>query len=157
MLIGELSSLRQAAFPLVAAIGGSIVPALFYVFVAHQGETLKGWAIPMATDIAFVLGVLAILGSRIPVSLKIFLTALAIADDLIAVLVVAIFYTEKNTGDQSRPGPPRDCALLRNKPVGRPQADYIRRHRDFVWYAVLKSGVRMLRSPACCWRLRFLL
>jgi len=95
VLIGELSSLRQAAFPLIAALGGAILPALMYVGVAHGPEAISGWAIPMATDIAFVLGVLAILGSRVPVTLKIFVTALAIADDLIAVLVIAVFYTER--------------------------------------------------------------
>jgi len=93
VLIGELSSLRRAVFPLIAAIGGAILPALFYLAVAHDGTDIRGWAVPMATDIAFVLGVLAILGSRVPVSLKVFVTALAIADDLIAVIVIAIFYT----------------------------------------------------------------
>lgn len=93
VLIGELSSLRQAAFPFFAALGGAVVPALLYSSIAHDGNAPKGWAIPMATDIAFALGVLAILGSRVPVSLKVFVTALAIVDDLIAVLVIAIFYT----------------------------------------------------------------
>src|SRR5215471_19549662 len=95
VLIGELSSLRQAAFPLIAAIGGTVVPAFLYLLVARGGESQKGWAIPMATDIAFVLGVLALLAKRVPISLKIFVTALAIADDLIAVLVIALFYTER--------------------------------------------------------------
>src|SRR5262252_3319216 len=95
VLIGELSSLRQAAFPLMAAVGGTIVPALFYLSVTHGGPAQKGWGIPMATDIAFALGVLALLGSRVPVSLKIFVTALAIVDDIIAVLVIALFYTDQ--------------------------------------------------------------
>jgi Na+:H+ antiporter, NhaA family len=95
VLIGELSSLRQAAFPFFAALGGAIVPAILYLVINHGGNALKGWAIPMATDIAFALGVLAILGSRVPVSLKVFVTALAIVDDLIAVLIIAIFYTDK--------------------------------------------------------------
>jgi len=94
VLIGELSSLRQAAFPLIAAVGGSIVPAILYITTAQGANGGRGWAIPMATDIAFVLGVLAILGSRVSVSLKIFVTALAIADDLIAVLIIAVFYTD---------------------------------------------------------------
>ena len=93
VLIGELSSLRQAAFPFIAAIGGTIVPALIYSVVAHGSGAEKGWGIPMATDIAFALGVLAVLGSRVPLSLKIFVTALAIVDDIIAVLVIAVFYT----------------------------------------------------------------
>jgi Na+:H+ antiporter, NhaA family len=93
VLIGELSSLRQAAFPFIAALGGTLVPALVYAMVAHGSNADKGWGIPMATDIAFALGVLALLGNRVPLSLKIFVTALAIVDDIIAVLVIAIFYT----------------------------------------------------------------
>jgi len=94
VLIGELSSLRKAAFPFMAALGGTIVPALFYLSVNYGTEGQKGWGIPMATDIAFALGVLAVLGNRVPVSLKIFVTALAIVDDIIAVLVIALFYTD---------------------------------------------------------------
>ena len=95
VLIGELSSLKQAAFPLIAAVGGTIVPALIYVALNRGEIAHKGWGIPMATDIAFALGVLALLGDRIPTSLKIFVTALAIVDDIIAVLVIALFYTER--------------------------------------------------------------
>lgn len=92
---GELSSLKKASMPIMAALGGMIVPAVFYaVVVAKYPELMHGWGIPMATDIAFALGLLAMLGKRVPLNLKIFLTALAIADDLGAVLVIAIFYTE---------------------------------------------------------------
>jgi len=92
---GELSSMKKASLPIAAAIGGMIVPAVFYAIVVSQNpEYSHGWGIPMATDIAFALGLLAMLGKRVPISLKIFLTALAIADDLGAVLVIAFFYTD---------------------------------------------------------------
>lgn len=95
MLEGALSTWRGASLPLFAALGGMIVPALLYYGLAyHQSEILSGWAIPMATDIAFAVGILALLGNRIPSSLKIFLLALAIIDDLGAILVIALFYTE---------------------------------------------------------------
>ena len=92
---GELSSIKKASLPIAAAVGGMLLPALFYaIAVVKYPEYINGWGIPMATDIAFALGLLAMLGNRVPLNLKIFLTALAIADDLGAVLVIAIFYTE---------------------------------------------------------------
>jgi Na+:H+ antiporter, NhaA family len=92
---GELSSLKKASLPIMAAIGGMIIPAIIYaVVVINYPEMLHGWGIPMATDIAFALGLLAMLGKKVNINLKIFLTALAIADDLGAILVIAIFYTE---------------------------------------------------------------
>jgi len=93
ILIGQLSSLKKAALPVSAAIGGMLVPAGFYFAMNAGGPAAQGWGIPMATDIAFALGLLALFGSRAPIGLKVFLTALAIADDIGAVLVIAFFYT----------------------------------------------------------------
>lgn len=93
ILVGELASVRQATLPIVGAIGGMVVPAVIYAMFAMGTPAASGWGIPMATDIAFALGVLALLGDRVPVALKIFLAALAIVDDIGAVLVIAFFYT----------------------------------------------------------------
>lgn len=93
MLTGELSSIKKASLPIAAAIGGMVVPALFYVILNKNPETSGGWGIPMATDIAFSLGVLTLLGKRVPLALKVFLVAFAIVDDLGAVLIIAFFYT----------------------------------------------------------------
>lgn len=90
---GELSSPKKAILPIIAAIGGAVVPALIYLFFNSGSETASGWGIPMATDIAFALAVISLLDKRVPSSLKIFLAALAIVDDLIAILVIAIFYS----------------------------------------------------------------
>lgn len=95
LAIGELSTFKKASLPVAAALGGMVMPALIYFYFNQGTSHVNGWAIPMATDIAFALGVLMIFGSRIPLSLKVFLLALAIVDDLGAVLVIALFYTEE--------------------------------------------------------------
>ena len=92
VVCGELSSFKKAIVPVIAAFGGVVMPALIFTIVNHGTFAASGWGIPTATDIAFAVGILSILGDKVPVSLKVFLTALAIADDLIAILVVALFY-----------------------------------------------------------------
>ena len=92
---GELSSPKKAAMPIVAALGGVIVPASIYYFLNRGTETAGGWGIPMATDIAFAIAIVTMLGKKVPLSLKIFLAALAIVDDLMAILVIAVFYTSE--------------------------------------------------------------
>ncbi len=96
LIEGELSDKRNIILPGVGAIGGMLIPALIYLYFNHNDPiAVKGWAIPAATDIAFALGVLSLLGSRVPVSIKVFLTSLAIFDDIGAILIIALFYTEK--------------------------------------------------------------
>ena len=93
-LQGELSSIKQAMLPIIGAVGGMLIPALIYIYInIDNPNTLNGWAIPSATDIAFSIGILSLLGSRVPISLKVFLTALAIIDDLGAIVIIAFFYT----------------------------------------------------------------
>lgn len=93
ILVGELSSFRKASLPVIAACGGMIIPVLCYLLVCPDGAEAKGMAIPMATDIAFALGVLSLLGKRVPIGMKVFLTALAVADDIGGILVIAFFYS----------------------------------------------------------------
>lgn len=94
LLHGELSSFRKASLPVVAAVGGMATPALIYLFFNRSGDSLIGWGVPMATDIAFALGVLALLGRRVPAELRVFLLGLAVVDDLGAIAIIAVFYTE---------------------------------------------------------------
>ena len=101
---GELSNPKQALLPIIGAVGGMLVPALVYIIINIENlETIKGWAIPSATDIAFSLGVLSLLGKKIPISLKVFLTALAIIDDLGAIIIIAFFYSIRKCSDQLSP------------------------------------------------------
>ena len=93
ILIGELSSVRKALLPIIAACGGMIVPVLFYFLVCHSAPEVRGVAIPMATDIAFALAVLGLLGKRVPLSMRIFLTALAVGDDIGGIIIIALFYS----------------------------------------------------------------
>jgi NhaA family Na+:H+ antiporter len=95
IIVGQLSTVKKAILPVAAAVGGMLAPALIYAALNREGEGAQGWGIPMATDIAFAIGILALLGPRVPVGLKVFLTALAIADDLGAVMVIALFYTDR--------------------------------------------------------------
>ncbi len=93
LLVGELNSVKKAVFPFWAALGGVVVPILLFVLLNDNAETVRAWGIPMATDIAFALAILMLLGDKVPISLKVFLTAFAIIDDLAAVLVIAVFYS----------------------------------------------------------------
>jgi NhaA family Na+:H+ antiporter len=141
VLGGELASLKQAALPLVAAVGGMVVPALCYVAFNLDGPGAAGWGIPMATDIAFALGVLALLGKRAPLSLKIFLTALAIVDDIGAVLVIALFYTAELSWLSLAVGTGFLAALIAVNRLGvRHPLVYLALGLG-LWTAFLKSGV----------------
>ncbi len=141
VLIGELSSLKQAAFPFMAALGGSIVPALFYLALNHSDIHARGWGIPMATDIAFALGVLALLGNKVPTSLKVFVAALAIVDDIFGVLVIALFYTAHISYVSLGLGLfGVGISFLANRAGIRQPAVYAF-IGVFVWFAVLQSGV----------------
>lgn len=142
VLEGELSTVRQASLPGIAAVGGMVVPALVYMaFNAGDPALMRGWAIPTATDIAFALGVLALLGTRAPASLKIFLLALAIIDDLGAIVIIALFYTEK-LSLTALGGALAGVAVLVALNLGgvRRLAPYVLAG-VFVWVCVLKSGV----------------
>jgi NhaA family Na+:H+ antiporter len=141
VLIGELSSLRHAAFPFFAALGGSIIPALVYLAVNIQSNFSHGWGIPMATDIAFALGVLALLGSRIPPSLKVFVAALAIVDDVFGVLVIALFYTAHISYFSLGLGLLGVAISFLANWAGIRQPAVYAFIGVFVWFAVLQSGV----------------
>jgi len=141
VLIGELSSVRQAAFPFMAALGGSIIPALIYLALNHGNIHAGGWGIPMATDIAFALGVLALLGSRVPASLKVFVAALAIVDDVFGVLVIALFYTAHISYVSLGLGLLGVGVSFVANWAGVRQPAVYAFIGVFVWFAVLQSGV----------------
>lgn len=141
ILVGELQSMRKAAVPIAAAVGGMAAPAIIYAIANAGQDTLRGWAIPTATDIAFALGVMALLGKRVPVALKVFVTAAAIVDDIGAVLIIAIFYTsELNTTALG-------VAALAVAALVTMNLLHVRRLVIYaalgviLWVAVLKSGV----------------
>jgi Na+:H+ antiporter, NhaA family len=142
LMEGELSTFGHAALPLVAAIGGMAVPAIIYVAInSDDPAALRGWAIPAATDIAFAVGVLALLGSRVPVSLKIFLLALAIIDDLGAIVIIAVFYTDHLSIESLvLAGVGISILLLLNRGGVTRLAPYVLTGIA-IWVCVLKSGV----------------
>ncbi|MBA1419436.1 MAG: Na+/H+ antiporter NhaA [Epsilonproteobacteria bacterium] len=139
---GHLSSLSQITLPGIAAIGGMVVPALVFILFNNGAEfEMNGWAIPTATDIAFALGILSLLGNRVPVSLKIFLMALAIIDDLGAIVIIALFYTsELSTMSISIAGAALAVLFIMNRMNVAKQAAYIL-VGIILWVSVLKSGV----------------
>ncbi|MBS1706207.1 MAG: Na+/H+ antiporter NhaA [Armatimonadetes bacterium] len=141
ILVGELSSLKQAALPLVAAVGGMVVPALLYFAFARNTPGVSGWGIPMATDIAFALGILALAGKRVPSSLKVFLAALAIVDDIGAVLVIALFYTSSLDMGYLLWASGALALMVAANALGVRSILIYTVLGLFLWYFVLKSGI----------------
>jgi Na+:H+ antiporter, NhaA family len=141
-LEGQLSTPSQVALPGIAAFGGMLVPAAFYVLINHGDATaMRGWAIPTATDIAFALGILAMLGKRVPLSLKVFLMALAIIDDLGAIVIIALFYTvELSTTSLVIAASALTTLIIMNRMGVTKKAAYII-VGVVLWVSVLKSGV----------------
>jgi NhaA family Na+:H+ antiporter len=139
---GELASVRQAMLPAIAALGGMIVPALIFAAI-NFGDTvaLRGWAIPAATDIAFAIGIVMLLGSRVPASLKVFLTAVAIIDDLGAIVVIALFYTSNLSPLMLAAAALGGGALFALNRAGVRRADPYIVVGLLIWVCVLKSGV----------------
>jgi Na+:H+ antiporter, NhaA family len=141
ILVGELSSPRRAALPIAAAIGGAVLPALIYVAINLGTEDISGWGIPMATDIAFALGVLALLGERAPLGLKVFLTALAIVDDIVAVTIIALFYTSVISSGALMAGGAFLIALIATNMAGVGKSVVYGLLGIGLWLAFLQSGV----------------
>ena len=142
VLVGELSSLNKAILPMLAAVGGMAIPALVFIYLNWgYPENIRGWAVPTATDIAFALGILALFGSRIPVALKVFLLAIAIIDDLGAIVIIAVFYTSElsvNALTLSMLGFALAVGLNR---MGVQRVTPYLIIGIFMWVCVLKSGV----------------
>lgn len=142
ILEGELSSFREAMLPAFAALGGMLVPALIYMFINQGTPGANGWGIPMATDIAFALGILYLLGDKVPLALKVFLTAIAIVDDLGAILVIAIFYTDEIAVQNLYLGASFLSLLILGNWLGiRNTLYYALLGIGGVWLAILLSGV----------------
>ncbi len=141
IVVGELSSFRQAALPLFAAIGGMVLPALLFLILHGHQPGIEGWGIPMATDIAFSLGILSLLGRRVPLALKVFLAAFAIVDDLGAVIVIASFYSESIGWNYLLIALGLFILLAVSVRVGMRSGILFLIVGGFVWYYVLKSGL----------------
>lgn len=150
MLAGELANLRQAALPIFAAIGGMVMPALIYLAFNPSGDAARGWGVPMATDIAFAVGVLVLLANRVPKALITFLVALAIADDLGAVLVIAIFYTQQLAFDWLAIASVLVMLLAALNFVGIRKALPYFGVAALLWYALLQSGVHATLAGVLC-------
>ena len=141
LLFGQLSTPRRAALPVIAALGGMLVPAALYLSLNTGGEAVRGWGIPMATDIAFALGVLALLGRRVPLELRILLLGLAVVDDLGAIMVIAVAYSESLDFMQLGLAAVLIGVMLLTNRLGFSQAPITVSLAFLIWVAVLKSGV----------------
>lgn len=141
ILVGELSTFRKAALPIFAAIGGMVIPAGLFVLLHGNNPGSEGWGIPMATDIAFSLGILSLLGKRVPLALKVFLAAFAIVDDMGAVVVIAAFYSESVGWDNLLIAVTLFIMLALAIRAGMRNAEIFLVIGGFVWYFVLKSGL----------------
>lgn len=142
MMVGQLSSMKKATLPLIAAAGGMIFPALIYALFNQGTDTVNGWGIPMATDIAFAIGVLSILGKRVPIGLKVFLTALAIADDLGSIIVIAFFYPSHSldfTFLLMAAGVTLFLFIMNRMRVNKSMVYLV--PGVLLWYLILKSGI----------------
>ncbi len=141
LLVGELANPRQAALPIAGAIGGMVFPAIIYTLFNYSTPGKPGWGIPMATDIAFALGAITLMGKRVPLALKVFLVALAIVDDLGAVLVIALFYTSQLNWLMLGAGAAIFVVMIGMNLSGIRQALPYHIMGIFLWFAFLKSGI----------------